>query len=262
VWSCARGSAGTHIRAAAAAGQDLHGTAGERSPAYMPNGWPGGLPFIPSSPMYARQKKFLTDSPTAAGKRGRAATARTQTGLGQPGAVAGGVIREMFDEGRRPGMGRDRSAGRSGGWPSSTELLIIQQMAEDAEHPTDLVVDFIHCGASMCGRRRGPFSPPGIEQIAGREGAAGNSARKASLGRGGMRRSRHAPGDGRGRAEAVGRLCDYLLKLRADHCSVTTKARTEGVPIGTGVIKKRLSSSGQRDRMNLTGARWSVTGAR
>src|SRR5262249_50315561 len=116
---------------------------------------------------------------------------------------------------------------------------------------------------SMCGRRRVPFSPTrNSKQIAGREctysrfctgrpvwsrRACGPGAR--------LRRWRRRSGSA---GERVDDCADYLLHyspyLQYD------KALAEGVPIATGVIEGTCRHLVE-DRMNLTGARWRLTGA-
>jgi hypothetical protein len=81
---------------------------------------------------------------------------------------------------------------------------------------------------------------------------------KAGLMAGGMRRSATLRGMSPKAREPVDTCAHYLLKyspyLRYDHCL------SQGLPIATGVIEGACRHL-VKDRMDVTGARWSLTGA-
>src|SRR5207245_2758514 len=128
-----------------------------------------------------------------------------------------------------------------------------------AEHPTDHRRRLYPCGAVCVEGGGGLFPQPGdrTRSLDARV-PAGNSAREGQSGRGGHAAQCHAPGDGRGRAEACGRLCRLSPELRA--VSSVRQGAGRGGSHRHWVIEGACRHL-VKDRMNLTGARWSLTGA-
>lgn len=112
---------------------------------------------------------------------------------------------------------------------------------------------------SMCGRRRGPFPDQEPQQDRWTRAQLLEILRgKASLVAAGMRRSATLRKMAAAERKPVDECADYLL-----HYSPYlqyNKALAEGVPNATGVIEGTCRHLVE-DRMNLTGARWSLTGA-
>jgi len=168
------------------------------------------------------------------------------------------VIREMFAEAAR----RDPKGQKcwvalvDGNLPQIDHL---QQLAEERNIPLIIVVDFIHV-AQYVWKAAGALFPDQepqqdrwtcahlLEILRG----------KASLVAAGMRRSATLRAMTAAERPPVDECADYLLNyspyLQYD------KALAEGVPIATGVIEGTCRHLVE-DRMNLTGARWSLTGA-
>ena len=168
------------------------------------------------------------------------------------------VIREMFDEAaRRDPAGQKRWVALvDGNLPQIHHLL---QLAEERNIPLILIVDFIHVAQYVWKAAGALF--PGQEREQDRwtrthllEILRG----KASLVAAGMRRSATLREMAVAQRKPVDNCADYLLHyspyLQYD------KALAEGVPIATGVIEGACRHLVE-DRMNLTGARWSLTGA-
>lgn len=168
------------------------------------------------------------------------------------------VIREMFDEAARRDPQRQKRwvALVDGNLPQIDHL---QQLAEERNIPLILIVDFLHV-AQYVWKAAGAFFPDQqheqdrwtrahlLEILRG----------KASLVAAGMRRSATLRQMAAAERKPVDDCADYLLHyspyLQYD------KALAEGVPIATGVIEGTCRHLVQ-DRMNLTGARWRLTGA-
>ena len=119
-----------------------------------------------------------------------------------------------------------------------------------------IVVDFIHV-AQYVWKAAGAFFP-NEELEADRLRRGRLELGKASLVAAGVRRSATLREMAAAERKPVDDCADYLLNyspyLQYD------KALAEGVPIATGVIEGACRHLVQ-DRMNLTGARWSLTGA-
>jgi hypothetical protein len=168
------------------------------------------------------------------------------------------VIQEMFDEAARrdPKVQKRWVALVDGNLPQIDHL---QQLAEERNIPLIIIVDFIHV-AQYVWKAAGAFFPEQelepdrwtrahlLEILRG----------KASLVAAGMRRSATLREMAAAERKPVDECADYLLHyspyLQYD------KALAEGVPIATGVIEGACRHLVE-DRMNLTGARWSLTGA-
>lgn len=168
------------------------------------------------------------------------------------------VIREMFDEAaRRDPKGHKRWVALVDG--NLPQIDHLQQLAEERNIPLIIVVDFIHV-AQYVWKAAGAFFPDQelepdrwtrahlLEILRG----------KASLVAAGMRRSATLREMAAAERKPVDDCADYLLNyspyLQYD------KALAEGVPIATGVIEGTCRHLVE-DRMNLTGARWRLTGA-
>jgi hypothetical protein len=133
------------------------------------------------------------------------------------------------------------------------------QLAEERNIPLIIVVDLIHV-AQYVWKAAGAFFP-GQELEPDRwtrERLLEILRGKASLVAAGMRRSATLRKLAAAARKPVDECADYLLHyspyLQYD------KALAEGFPIATGVIEGACRHLVQ-DRMNLTGARWSLTGA-
>src|SRR3989454_1003353 len=247
----------THATRCGGAGQDLHGTAGERSPPPCQTDGRGGCHLYRRA-LCAHARRNPDRFSHAAGNGVRAATARTLTGLGQPGAVAGGGDPGDVRRGGAPGSEGTEALGRSGGWPSSTDCSSPAD-GGGAEHPTDHRRRLIHV-AQYVWKAAGAFFPnQEIEPDRWTRGRLLEILRgKASLVAAGIRLSATRREMAAAETEPVddwaGTLLNYAPYLQS------SEALAEGVPIATGVIEGACRHLVE-DRMNLTGARWSLTGA-
>jgi hypothetical protein len=168
------------------------------------------------------------------------------------------VIREMFDEGAlRDPKGQKRWVALVDGNLSQIEHL--EQLAEERNIPLIIVADLIHV-AQYVWKAAGALLPSReLEQDRWTRGRLLEILRgKASLVAAGMRRSATLREMAAAERKPVDDCADYLLHyspyLQYD------KALAEGLPIATGVIEGACRHLVE-DRMNLTGARWSLTGA-
>jgi hypothetical protein len=168
------------------------------------------------------------------------------------------VIREMFDEAaRRDPKGQKRWVALVDG--NLPQIAHLQQMAEERNIPLIIVVDFIHV-AQYVWKAAGAFFPnQEIEPDRWTRGRLLEILRgKASLVAAGMRRSATLRKMTAAERKPVDDCADYLLHyspyLQYD------QALAAGVPIATGVIEGACRHLVE-DRMNLTGARWSLMGA-
>jgi hypothetical protein len=167
------------------------------------------------------------------------------------------VIGEMFDEAaRRDPKGHKRWVALVDG--NLPQIAHLEQLAEKRGVPLILVVDFIHVSQYVWKAAGALFPNQELEQDRWtREHLLEILRGKASRVAAGMRRSATLREMGAER-KPVDECADYLLHyspyLHYD------KALAEGVPIATGVIEGACRHLVE-DRMNLTGARWSLTGA-
>jgi hypothetical protein len=168
------------------------------------------------------------------------------------------VMQEMFDEAaHRDPKGQKRWVALVDG--NLPQIDHLQQMAEERNIPLIIVVDFIHV-AQYVWKAAGAFFPN--QELEADRWARGRLLEilrgKASLVAAGVRRSATLREMAAAERKPVDDCADYLLNyspyLQYD------KALAEGVPIATGVIEGACRHLVQ-DRMNLTGARWSLTGA-
>jgi hypothetical protein len=167
------------------------------------------------------------------------------------------VIGEMFDEAARRDPERQKRwvALVDGNLP---QIAHLEQLAQKRGVPLVIVVDFIHVAQYVWKAAGALFPNQELEQDRWtREHLLEILRGKASWVAAGMRRSATLRQMGAER-KPVDECADYLLHyspyLHYD------KALAEGVPIATGVIEGACRHLVQ-DRMNLTGARWSLTGA-
>ena len=168
------------------------------------------------------------------------------------------VVREMFDEAaRRDPKGKKRWVALVDG--NLPQIDHLQQLAEERNIPLIIIVDFIHV-AQYVWKAAGAFFPDQeLQQDRWTRAHLLEILRgKASLVAAGMRRSATLREMAAAERKPVDDCADYLLNyspyLQYD------KALAEGVPIATGVIEGTCRHLVQ-DRMNLTGARWRLTGA-
>ena len=167
------------------------------------------------------------------------------------------VIGEMFDEAARRDPQRQKRwvALVDGNLP---QIAHLEQLAEKRGVALIIVVDFIHVSQYVWKAAGALFPNQELEQDRWtREHLLEILRGKASRVAAGMRRSATLRQMGAER-KPVDECADYLLHyspyLQYD------KALAEGVPIATGVIEGACRHLVE-DRMNLTGARWSLTGA-
>ena len=168
------------------------------------------------------------------------------------------VIKEMFAEAARRDPKRQKRwvALVDGNLPQIDHL---QQLAEERNIPLIIVVDFIHVAQYVWKAAGALFPDQEAQQDRWTRAHLLEILRaKASLVAAGMRRSATLRNMTTAERQPVDECADYLLHyspfLQYD------KALAEGVPIATGVIEGTCRHLVE-DRMNLTGARWSLTGA-
>jgi hypothetical protein len=168
------------------------------------------------------------------------------------------VIKEMFAEAaRRDRKGQKRWVALVDG--NLPQIDHLQQLAEERNIPLIIVVDFIHVAQYVWKAAGALFPDQEAQQDRWTRAHLLEILRaKASLVAAGMRRSATLRNMTTAERQPVDECADYLLHyspfLQYD------KALAEGVPIATGVIEGTCRHLVE-DRMNLTGARWSLTGA-
>jgi hypothetical protein len=167
------------------------------------------------------------------------------------------VIEEMFDEAARRDPQRQKRwvALVDGNLP---QIAHLERLAEKRGVPLIIVIDFIHVAQYVWKAAGALFPGQEFEQDRWtRQHLLEILRGKASRVAAGIRRSATLRQMGAER-KPVDECADYLLHyspyLHYD------KALAEGVPIATGVIEGACRHLIE-DRMNLTGARWSLTGA-
>jgi hypothetical protein len=168
------------------------------------------------------------------------------------------VIGEMFEEAER----RDRRGHKQ--WVALVDgnlpqIHHLEHLAEERGVPLIIVVDFIHVAQYVWKAAGALFPGQELEQDRWTRGRLLEILRgKASRAAAGMRRSATMRGMDAAERKPVDECAGYLLNnspyLYYD------KALAAGVPIATGVIEGTCRHLVE-DRMNLTGARWSLTGA-
>ena len=209
-------------------------------------------------PFVRTPKEILPESPTlqeTGSARPRPEHKRVWASLAQSPEA---VIREMFEEAaRRDAKGQKRWVALVDG--NLPQIDHLQQLAEERNIPLIIIVDFLHV-AQYVWKAAGAFFPDqDFEQDRWTRVHLLEILRgKASLVAAGMRRSATLREMAAAERKPVDDAADYLLNyspyLQYD------KALAEGVPIATGVIEGTCRHLVE-DRMNLTGARWKLTGA-
>jgi len=168
------------------------------------------------------------------------------------------VIGEMFEEAaRRDPQRQKRSVALVDG--NVPQIDHLEQLAQERGVPLVIVIDFIHVSQYVWKAARALFPDQELEQDRWmRERLLEILRGKASLVAAGMRRSATLRQMEAAVRKPVDECADYLLHyspyLHYD------KALAEGIPIATGVIEGACRHLVE-DRMNLTGARWSLTGS-
>lgn len=168
------------------------------------------------------------------------------------------VIGAMFDEAARrdPGQQKRWVALVDGNLP---QIHHLEQQAEKRGVPLVIVVDFIHVAQYVWKAAGALFPNQELEQDRWtRERLLEILRGKASRAAAGMRRRATLRGMDAAERKLVDQCADYLLNYSP--YLYYDKALAEGVPIATGVIEGTCRHLVE-DRMNLTGARWSLTGA-
>lgn len=168
------------------------------------------------------------------------------------------VIAAMFDE----AMHRDPKQDKH--WivlvdGNLMQLDYIQQAAKERKLDFDIVVDFIHVAQYVWRASLALIPDNPVEQDRWVRAHLLEVLRgKASLVAGGIRRSATLRGLAAAERKAVDACADYLIHysfyLRYD------KMLAAGMPIATGIIEGACRHLVE-DRMNLTGAHWSLNGA-
>jgi len=142
---------------------------------------------------------------------------------------------------------------------NKTQIRELRKMARKSNLNLTIIVDIIHVIEYLwtAGRAFHPESGPELE-IWVRHRLLEVLRGKAGLMAGGMRRSATRRGLRPEARKPVDTCARYLLNhsayLRYDHCLA------QGFPIATGVIEGACRHL-VKDRMDVTGARWSLTGA-
>jgi len=168
------------------------------------------------------------------------------------------VITAMFDEAEH------RDPKRKKRWVAlvdgnRTQIEYLHKLADERKLDLIIVVDFIHVAQYVWQASLALFPNNQSEQDSWvREHLIEVLHGKASLVAAGIRRSATLRAMAAAERQAMDDCADYLLNyspyLQYD------KALAEGVPIATGVIEGACRHLVE-DRMNLTGARWSLSGA-
>ena len=142
---------------------------------------------------------------------------------------------------------------------NQTQIDHLQRLAEEQELPMPIVVDFIHVAQYVWEAALAlfPENPPEQDRWV-RAHLLEILRGKASLVAAGIRRSATLREMAAAERKPLDVCADYLLSY-APYLQYD-KALAEGVPIATGVIEGACRHLVE-DRMNLTGARWSLAGA-
>jgi len=168
------------------------------------------------------------------------------------------VISAMFDEaGHRDPKRKRRWIALVDG--NCTQIDYLHQLADERNVDLIIVVDFIHVAQYVWQASLALFPDHQLEQDRWVRAHLLEILRgKACLVAAGIRRSATRRAMAAAERRAVDDCADYLLNyspyLQYD------QALAEGVPIATGVIEGACRHLVE-DRMNLTGARWSLSGA-
>jgi len=168
------------------------------------------------------------------------------------------VITAMFDEAaHRDPTEQKRWVALVDG--NLTQIDHLQRLADERNIPLPIVVDFIHVAQYVWQAALALFPDNQPQQDGWVRAHLLEILRgKASLVAAGIRRSATRRAMAAGDRQPVDECADYLLEY-APYLQYD-KALDQGVPIATGVIEGTCRHLVE-DRMNLTGARWSLTGA-
>jgi hypothetical protein len=168
------------------------------------------------------------------------------------------VIEEIFNEAaqRDPNLEKRWVALVDG---NRTQIKLLEQLTEKREKPLFIFVDFIHVAQYVWGAAQALLPGDDLQQeLWVRTHLLEILRGKASLVAGGMRRSATSRQMSASARKPVDKCAEYLLN-NAPYLQYPI-ALAEGVPIATGVIEGACRHLVE-DRMNLTGARWSLKGA-
>ena len=140
-----------------------------------------------------------------------------------------------------------------------TQIDLLKRLAEERNLAVPIVVDFIHVAQYVWEAAKALIPENQVEQDRWVRAHLLEILRgKASLVAAGIRRSATLRAMATAERQAVDACADYLLNYAP--CLDYDKALADGLPIATGVIEGTCRHLVE-DRMNLTGARWSLTGA-
>lgn len=140
-----------------------------------------------------------------------------------------------------------------------TQIDLLKRLAEERNLAVPIVVDFIHVAQYVWEAAQALIPENQVEQDRWVRAHLLEILRgKASLVAAGIRRSATLRAMATAERQAVDACADYLLNY-APYLDYD-KALADGLPIATGVIEGTCRHLVE-DRMNLTGARWSLTGA-
>jgi hypothetical protein len=168
------------------------------------------------------------------------------------------VIAAMFDEAEhRDAKGKKRWIALVDG--NRPQIEYLHKLANERKRDLSIVVDFIHVAQYVWQASLALFPHNQSEQDSWvREHLLEVLRGKASLVAAGIRRSATLRAMTAAERQAVDDCADYLLNY-SPYLHYDT-ALADGVPIATGVIEGACRHLVE-DRMNLTGARWSLSGA-
>lgn len=168
------------------------------------------------------------------------------------------VIREAFAE------AGSREPNRKKTWVvlldgNATQLEIVQRVAEEMGREVTIVLDFIHVVEYLWAAGHAFFESgtPDLENWVTERMTMILDGKASGVARG-MRRSATCQGMSADDREAIDRCAGYLIKhghfMRYDEYLIA------GLPIASGVIEGACRHL-IKDRMDITGARWSLAGA-
>lgn len=209
-------------------------------------------------PHIRRPQDVIADDPQKKADRSRAPRARNKRVWASVSKPAEQVIEEAFQEALRRDPEKERR------WVvlvdgDEDQLKLIQQAARRHAVRVTIVLDVIHVlqylwKAGLC------FHGEGTAELEGwvTERLLGVLQGKASEVAAGMRRSATLRGLKKAQRKPVDTCAGYLLKYK-DFLGYDRYLR-RGFPIGTGVIEGACRHL-VKDRMEITGARWSLKGA-
>src|SRR5207302_7760539 len=222
-----------------------------------PNEWPRWPPSIPSSALCALRKKSCPY---------RASRGRSRRGHGQNTNASGPAspIRLKKWSRRCSKKRRHRDPKRKKRWVAlvdgnRTQIDHLFRLADERKLNMPIVVDFIHVAQYVWEAAKALIPEDQTEQDQWVRAHLLEILRgRASLVAAGIRRSATLRAMAAAERQAGANCADYLINY-APYLQYD-KVLAEGLPIATGVIEGTCRHLVE-DRMNLTGARWSLTGA-